>query len=352
MSRAIPVGKIKVVVVDDSAFVRRAIIRIFEQSPDIQIIDVASDGVMAVELVKKLRPDVVTLDVQMPVLDGLSALERIMTECPTPVIMLSSLTGKGGDKTLKALELGAVDFIDKSAAGGPMDIAAIARELTAKIMVAARVDLQKLRGGDGTKAQPVERHPATLATDTEVVAIGTSTGGPPALQAILGKIPADFPCPILIVQHMPMGFTASLAERLDRLSAVSVGEARDGERLQPGKAYLAPAGRHMKIRRVAGELHIWLDTEPELSLHRPSVDTLLESVAAACGRKSLALVLTGMGKDGSVGARAIKESGGRIVVESEETAIVFGMPKAVMDSVAVDAVVPLYTAAETIIRLV
>lgn len=354
MSRAIPVGsgKIKVLVVDDSAFVRRAIIRMFEQSPDIQVIDVASDGAMAVELIKKLRPDVVTLDIQMPVLDGLSALEQIMKECPTPVIMLSSLTGKGGDKTLKALELGAVDFIDKSAAGGPMDIAAIARELTAKIMVAARVDLQKLRCSEGEKATPVGRHAAAPATDTEVVAIGTSTGGPPALQAILGKIPANFPCPILIVQHMPMGFTTSLAERLDRLSALCVGEARDGERLQPGKAYLAPAGRHMKIRRVAGELQIWLDTEPENSLHRPSVDTLLESVATVCGRKCLAFVLTGMGKDGSVGAQAIKKGGGRVVVESEETAIVFGMPKAVMETVAVDAVIPLYDVADTIIKLI
>lgn len=354
MSRVTPAGsgKIRVLVVDDSAFVRRAIIRMFEQSADIQVVDVAADGAMAVDLVKKLRPDVVTLDVQMPVLDGLSALERIMRECPTPVIMLSSLTGKGGDKTLKALELGAVDFIDKTAAGGPMDIAALARELTAKIMVAARVDLQKLQGGEARSTSTAGGHTLAPAEETEVVAIGTSTGGPPALQTILGKIPANFPCPILIVQHMPVGFTTSLAERLDKMSAVHVAEAQDGERLQAGKAYLAPAGTHMKIRRVAGGLQVLLDLVPENSLHRPSVDALLESLAAACGRKCLAFVLTGMGKDGAIGARAIKTAGGRVVVESEETAIVFGMPKAVMETVTVDAVVPLYDVANTIIRMV
>lgn len=354
MSRVTPAGsgKIRVLVVDDSAFVRRAIIRMFEQSADIQVVDVAADGAMAVDLVKKLRPDVVTLDVQMPVLDGLSALERIMRECPTPVIMLSSLTGKGGDKTLKALELGAVDFIDKTAAGGPMDIAALARELTAKIMVAARVDLQKLQGGEIRSSSTAGGHTFAPAEETEVVAIGTSTGGPPALQTILGRIPANFPCPILIVQHMPVGFTTSLAERLDKMSAVHVAEAQDGERLQAGKAYLAPAGTHMKIRRVAGGLQVLLDLVPENSLHRPSVDALLESLAAACGRKCLAFVLTGMGKDGSIGARAIKNAGGRVVVESEETAIVFGMPKAVMETVTVDAVVPLYDVANTIIRMV
>ena len=219
--------KIRVLVVDDSAFVRRAIIRIFEQNTEIQIVDVASDGEMALDLIKKLRPDVVTLDVQMPVLDGIAALERIMKECPTPVIMLSSLTGKGGDKTLKALELGAVDFIDKSAAGGPMDISGLARELTGKILVAAKVDLRKMVGI--AEAPPVTpRTAGGKLSDTEVVMIGTSTGGPPALQAILGKLPADFPCPILMVQHMPVGFTESLAGRLDRVSPLRVKEAEEG----------------------------------------------------------------------------------------------------------------------------
>ena len=343
--------KIRVLVVDDSAFVRRAIIRIFEQNTEIQIVDVASDGEMALDLIKKLRPDVVTLDVQMPVLDGIAALERIMKECPTPVIMLSSLTGKGGDKTLKALELGAVDFIDKSAAGGPMDISGLARELTGKILVAAKVDLRKMVGIAETP--PVTPRPAGgKLSDTEVVMIGTSTGGPPALQAILGKLPADFPCPILMVQHMPVGFTESLAGRLDRVSPLRVKEAEEGERFVAGWAYLAPAGKHLKIVRQGGALHARLDTSPEQALHTPSVDVLLASAAAVCGRRSLALVLTGMGKDGAAGAAALKEAGGRVVAESEETAIVFGMPKAVMQSVTVDRVAPLHQMAEIMLEMV
>jgi two-component system chemotaxis response regulator CheB len=344
--------KIRVLVVDDSAFVRRAIIRMFEQSPDIQVIDVASDGVMATELVKKLRPDVVTLDVQMPVLDGLSALERIMEECPTPVVMLSSLTGRGGELTLRALELGAVDFIDKATAGGPMDISSLARELSAKIRVASRVDMAKLKGEAPGRPTATSAAPAAAPADTEVVVIGTSTGGPPALHAILGSLPADFPCPILVVQHMPEGFIASLAQRLDRFSPLTIREAKDGERILPGSAYLAPAGRHMKLRRSAGELHVWLDPEPDTALHRPSVDALLESAAEVCGRRCLAVVLTGMGKDGAIGARAVRSAGGRLVVEAEETAIVFGMPKAAMEAAGADGMVPLHRVAETIMGMI
>ncbi|ABQ26862.1 protein-glutamate methylesterase/protein-glutamine glutaminase [Geotalea uraniireducens] len=343
--------KIRVLVVDDSAFIRRALIMMFNGNPDIQVIDVASNGEMAVALVKELRPDVVTLDVKMPVLDGLSALERIMKECPTPVIMLSSLTGKGGDNTLKALELGAVDFVDKSSAGGPMDIAALASSLIAKIMIAARVDVGKLKGAEEKFSAP--RTPVSAAKkETEVVVIGASTGGPPALQAVLTKIPENIPCPILIVQHMPVGFTASLADRLNRLCALAVKEAVDDEPIKQGTAYIAPAGMHLKLKRLGGELRIRLDLLPEDTLHRPSVDVLLESAADVCGEKTLAFVLTGMGRDGASGAQAIKNAGGRIFVESEESSIVFGMPKAVMDSVCVDGVVPLEAVVDTLIKMI
>lgn len=347
-----PGSKIRVLVVDDSAFVRRAIIRMFEQSTEIQIIDVASDGEMAIELVKKLRPDVVTLDVQMPVLDGLQALERIMNECPVPVIMLSSLTGKGGDKTLKALELGAVDFIDKSSAGGSMDISVLARELTDKIKIATRIDLKKLNTGETlgfiAKAVPL----AARLTDTEIVAIGTSTGGPPALQVILTKIPANYPCPILVVQHMSAGFTGPLAERLDRLCPLRVKEARDGDKLEAGTVYIAPAGKHLKVCRRSDNLFAWLDSYPNNVLHMPSVDVLLTSIAGAVGKKSLVFVLTGMGRDGALGAQDVKRAGGRVVVESEETAIVFGMPKAVMDSVKVDRSAPLYRISDLMLDMI
>jgi two-component system, chemotaxis family, protein-glutamate methylesterase/glutaminase len=348
--------KIRVLVVDDSAFVRRSIVRMYEASDEIEVVELAANGEEAVAFTKKLRPDVVTLDVMMPVLDGLSALERIMRECPTPVIMFSSLTGKGGEKTLKALDLGAVDFIDKSCAGGLMNFSSIARELTAKIKVAARVDVEKLvpaplRAAQPDAAKPAAKGARAATSKTEVVAIGTSTGGPPALQKILGQLPEGFPCPILIVQHMPEGFTSSLAQRLDRNSALEVKEAGDGERVVAGTAYVAPAGWHMRLRRQGGELQVWLDPVPDGSLHRPSVDVLFESVAAVCGARSLAVVLTGMGKDGAVGAQAIKRTGGGIVVEAEESAVVFGMPRAVIEAVPVDAVVPLAEVARTIQRL-
>ena len=344
--------KIRLLVVDDSSFVRRAVTRMFEESDEIEVVDVAANGNTAVALAKSLRPDVITLDVQMPVLDGLSALARIMDECPAPVIMFSSLTGKGGEKTLRALEIGAVDFIDKSSAGGAMDIGALAKELSAKIKVAAGVDLEKLRGAAARKPEPV--HAARRggrSSGAEVVVIGTSTGGPPALQLVLSRL-QPLPCPVLIVQHMPPGFTASLAARLDRLSPLSISEARDGEEVTAGRVYLAPAGWHMRLRRNEGALQVWLDPVPGAHLHCPSVDALFESAAEVCGGRSVGVVLTGMGKDGEAGARAIKKAGGKIVVESEETAIVYGMPKAVSEAVDVDAAVPLYRVAEAVAGLV
>lgn len=352
-NQRVAASKIRVLVVDDSAFVRRAIIRMFEQSPDISIIDVASDGEMAIDLIKKLKPDVVTLDVQMPVLDGLSALERIMMECPVPVVMLSSLTGRGGDQTLRALELGAVDFIDKSSAGGPMEFGNLLKELTSKIHVAARIDLQKLVSKKPAPVAPVPSKSPHLSSGNgaDVVLIGVSTGGPPALQTILGALPLSFPVPILIVQHMPVGFTASLAERLNRVCAISVKEAQDGEVPRPGTVYIAPGGMHLKLHRLGDELQLKLDETPDDSLHRPSVDVLFNSAAHACGSRTLAFVLTGMGRDGAVGARSLKQAGGRVVVESETTAVVFGMPKAVQESVSVDGSVPLAQVAETMLRM-
>lgn len=348
------IKKIKVLVVDDSSFVRRAVTRMLEESADIQVVDVAADGEKAFELTKKLCPDVVTLDIKMPVMDGLKALEMIMKECPTPVVMLSSLTEKGGENTLKALELGAVDFIDKSLAGGHMDISSLAEELIYKIHIAAQVDVQKLLSRSGEVDKSLFPPPKTIPTssDTEVVLIGTSTGGPPALQEILSKIPEHFPCPILIVQHMPVGFTASLAERLDRTSHIFVQEAVHREPILAGHAYIGPAGKHMKIKRCGGELFIDLGMFPEDALHRPSVDALFESAARVCEGRCIAVVLTGMGKDGSKGAMALKKAGARIVAESEETSRVFGMPKAVTEAVKVDSVVPLHEVAETILKMV
>lgn len=349
--------KIRVLVVDDSAFVRRAIIRMFENSPEISIIDVAADGEMAIDLIKRNRPDVVTLDVQMPVLDGLSALARIMKECPTPVVMLSSLTGKGGDQTLKALELGAVDFIDKSSAGGSMEFNRLQQELTSKILVAARIDLSKIRNQSEKADVKTENSslPQSIihSSASEAVFVGISTGGPPALLSVLSALPPSFRVPIFIVQHMPVGFTASLAQRLDKACRIRVKEAENNEIALSGTAYIAPGGMQMKVKRskLDSEIRICLDELPNDTLHKPSVDVLFQSAAEQFGNRSIAFVLTGMGKDGSVGATLIKKAGGRIIVESEETAVVFGMPKAVLDCVEVDGVVPLHGVAEAMIKM-
>jgi two-component system, chemotaxis family, protein-glutamate methylesterase/glutaminase len=343
--------QVRVLVVDDSSFIRRAVIRMFENDPVIRIIDVAADGEMALERIRALRPDVVTLDVKMPVMDGLTALARIMKECPTPVVMLSSLTEKGGENTLRALELGAVDFVDKTSAGGPMDISGLSRELGDKIMIAARVNLQKIHG---RSVEPVffREKAMVAASGTELVLIGSSTGGPPALQTVLADIPAGFPCPVLVVQHMPPGFTTSLAERLNRTCALPVKEGEDGELILAGHVYIAPAGKQLTLHRVGEDFSIRLGPNPADTLHRPSVDVLFQSAASVAGDKCLALVLTGMGRDGAAGAVEIKRAGGRVVVESEETAIVYGMPKAVDESVKVDGKVPLYQVAETILRMI
>lgn len=347
-----PTGKIRLLVVDDSAFVRKALIRIFTGHPDIQVIDVAGDGEMAISLTKQRRPDVVTLDIRMPVLDGLSALERIMAECPVPVIMLSSLTDKGGDTTLRALELGAVDYIDKSSMGGPMDISSLAEELTIKILTAAQVDICKLQRRPMSPREAVQKPFDRLKKwkRTELVLIGSSTGGPQALRQVLGRIPADFPCPILVVQHMTPGFTASLSERLDGRCAITVKEAVDGERLFPGTAYIAPSGLHLKVGKSGDGMVVSLELTPNESIHCPSVDVLFESAATACGFGCAAFVLTGMGKDGTAGAEAVKRKGGRVFVESEETAVVYGMPRAVAEAVEVDGVLPLYDVADAIIH--
>jgi len=350
-NKAISREKIRVLVVDDSSFIRRTIIKMFDNHPDIRIIDVAADGEMAIRLIKELHPDVVTLDVQMPVLDGIAALERIMQECPVPVVMLSSLTGKGGDQTLRALELGAVDFIDKSSAGGPMEFATLFNELTAKLLVAAKVDLNKLGTGGDAESVPVRELEKPAPSPVEAVLIGVSTGGPPALQAILSTLPADFPCPIMVVQHMPVGFTASLAERLNRTCAIRVREVQNGESLLPCTVYIAPGGTHLKVKRCDTGLIARLDDQPDNTLHHPSVDVLLASAADTCGSKAVAFILTGMGKDGAAGAQRLKQVGGKIVVESEKSAIVFGMPKAVMDVVKVDEVVHLSQVADYMVKV-
>jgi len=337
---------IRVLVVDDSAFVRKSLIKMLEETAGIKVVGAASDGESALALIKELRPDVVTLDVKMPVMDGLVALMRIMEECPTPVVMLSCCTRSGAEMTIRALELGAVDFVDKCSVGGPMEIAALSRELEMKIRVAALVKVPW--APPPSPPSRVSRPPTCCDAESKLVLIGTSTGGPGALSAVLGGLPADFPAPVLVVQHMPVGFTAPLADRLNRSCQLSVKEAEDGERLLPGWVYIAPGGRHLMVSRMGEELVARLDRHPEGTLHRPSVDVLFRS-AAASGRKCLAFVLTGMGSDGVAGALEIKKSCGKVFVESAETSVVHGMPGAVAAAVPVDGTLPLSEVGERIL---
>ena len=352
--------KIRVLTVDDSVFMRKAIKRMLSLAPDIEVVDTAADGREALEKVIELRPDLVTMDVQMAGMDGLTALERIMRECPTPVIMLSSLTREGAKITIRALELGAVDFIDKSRVESSMNITFLGNELISKVRTIAGVDIGKMTShlpdvsqaapaGEKRVPKPKEKKIPSSSKIT-VVTIGTSTGGPPALQALIPRLPADFASGVIVVQHMPPGFTRTLAERLDAMSKLRVSEAVDGDIVKPGRVLVAPAGKHLKIRKRNGQLVVRLGSQPEESLHKPSVDIVMESVANVCGRKSLGVLLTGMGSDGAEGMRAIKEAGGKTLAESEETSIVYGMPKSAIDQGVVDEVVPLHDMASIILK--
>jgi two-component system chemotaxis response regulator CheB len=345
---------IRVLVIDDSTFVRLALTRMLASDPGIEVVGSAADGNEGHEKACALRPDVITLDVKMPRMDGLEALRRIMRDCPAPVLLLSSHTSEGADVTMRGLELGAMDFVDKTSVQGQMNLLELAEELKAKVRALAsvpRARLATLAPRPWPEAPP-PRLGGSVSHGAEVVVIGTSTGGPPALQAIIPRLPEGFPSAVLIVQHMPVGFTRSLAERLDSRSVLNVREAEDGEAVTPGSVLVAPAGRHMKVRRRGKAAHVWLDDEPRSALHRPSIDVLMGSVARVYGKKVLGVVLTGMGSDGVEGLRAIREAGGRALAESEETCVIYGMPKAAVEAGVVDEIVRLDRVADEILAAV
>lgn len=325
-------GPARVLLVDDSAFVRRATERMLAPLTEVRVVGTATDGEDAVRQVAALRPDLVIMDVDMPGLNGVAALERIMKECPTRVLLLSSHTREGAEITLRALEAGAVDFVDKSGAGAAMDIHGLAPLLRAKVR-----GIVGAMGAEPVPASPAARpaapprraaiasaHPGVY----QVVAIGASTGGPRALAELIPALPAGFAAGVVVAQHMPSGFTETLAERLNRTAALRVSEARDGDAVVPGVVLVAPGGRQMSVERGAdGSLSVRIWDEPG-HLHRPSVDVLFRSVARAAGARSVAVVLTGMGNDGAEGAALIRGAGGRTLVESAETAVIDGMPGA------------------------
>jgi two-component system chemotaxis response regulator CheB len=340
---------IRVLVVDDSTFVRQALTRMLASTLDIEVAGTAVDGKDGIEKVLAIRPDVVTLDVKMPRMGGLECLRHIMAECPTPVLLLSSLTSEGADITLRGLELGAMDFIDKSSVQGNMNLLDLAGELRQKIRALAAVPRERLHGLATALPLPSLPTARPRLDRADCVVIGTSTGGPPALQAIIPRLPEGLPSAILVVQHMPVGFTKSLAERLDQRSILAVREAEDGEPVEAGAVLIAPAGCHMKVRRKGAQTRVFLDEEPRSALHRPSVDVLMTSVAKVYGPHALGVLLTGMGSDGVEGLRAIRDAGGRTVAESEASCVIYGMPKAAIEAGVVQRVVPLPRIADEIL---
>jgi two-component system, chemotaxis family, protein-glutamate methylesterase/glutaminase len=345
------VTKVRVLVVDDSTFVRHAVTRMLESAPDLEVVGTAADGLEAIEKARELEPDVITLDIKMPRMDGLEALPRILADRPVAVLLLSSLTHEGGEITLRGLELGALDFLDKSAAQGNMNLLSLAEDLKAKIRLLAQVPRERLASvAAGAVAEPVR--PGFVARPeaaAEVVVIGTSTGGPSALLTIIPRLPHGLASAVLVAQHMPQGFTRSLADRLNARSRVSVREAQDGETVSAGEVLIGPAGLHTKVRRRGKDVKVWLDEEPRGALHRPSIDVLMSSVAKVYGRQALGILLTGMGADGVEGLRAIREAGGRTLAQDEQTSIIYGMPKAAVEAGVVDRTLPLSQMVEAIV---
>ncbi len=328
-------SRISVLVVDDSATMRSLICAVLRRDPDIEIVGQAGDPLEAREAIKRLNPDVITLDIEMPNMSGIEFLEKIMRLRPTPVIMISTLTQAGADITIEALALGAVDCVGKPGPG--MTAAEAFGGLTDKVRAAARSRLRPL--GQAAPAQAAAG-PA-FKPNGSVVAIGSSTGGVEALLSVIPALPANGP-PTVITQHMPGTFTGSFAKRLDSASAAHVTEAVDGDLLEPGRVYLAPGGdRHMTVVRSGGILRCRLNPGQPVSGHCPSVDVLFESVAAAVGKKAVGAILTGMGRDGAKGLLAMRQAGGRTFGQDEATCVVYGMPKAAFELGAVERQSPI-----------
>ena len=313
--------------------------------PEIEVVGSAPDPYVARQKIKDLDPDVITLDVEMPRMDGLTLLEKIMRLRPTPVVMVSTLTQKGADTTLQALELGAVDFIGKPTIDVQSGWDDLKDELITKVKAAARAKVVA-RTDRASKTRPVEA--LGFSTTEKIVAIGASTGGVEALREVLSAMPADGP-PILIVQHMPQSFTERFAERLNSLSAMSVSQATDRARVMPGHVYVAPGNRHLMLVRSGAQFHCQLTDEAPVTGHRPSADVLFDSVADGAGANAVGVILTGMGKDGAVGLLKMRQAGATTVGQNEASCLVYGMPKAAMATGAVMEEYPLSRIAGTIV---
>ena len=346
--------EIRALVVDDSPYNRQTIIRMFQHEPSIKVVGTAADGKDAISKVIKLRPDIVTLDLEMPGMDGFTFLRWVMKDHPIPIIVVSA---RSDDRSVfKALELGAVDFIVKPTAKASPQLMKIREELIEKVFAVANLEMAKMKANLELLAEDnedIDRKIESVSPQpkrVDLIAIGASTGGPPAIQSILLRIPRNLPAGIVISQHMPEGFTRHFAERLDRISAFAVKEAEDGEPVEPGKALIAPGGYHMLMEKEGETVTTALKRRSLADKYVPSVDMMMKSAATVYGRKALGVILTGMGNDGKVGMKAIKENEGQTIAESEETSVVFGMPQEVIEAGAADKVLPLKEIPEEIIK--
>jgi two-component system chemotaxis response regulator CheB len=343
---------IKVLVIDDSALIRSLLTEIINKHADLEVVGAAPDPLVAREMIRHLNPDVLTLDIEMPRMDGLDFLQRLMRLRPTPVVMVSTLTEKGADATIRALELGAIDFVSKPKLGIASGMQQLGLEIGDKIRAAAKARLTRHVNAPAPAGPEVPKTvPASFSVRSteKLVAIGSSTGGTEAIREILTQLPADFPG-ILITQHMPAGFTRSFAARMNNLSRISVTEARDGERVLPGHAYIAPGDHHMRLARSGSNYVIALDTSEPVNRHRPSVDVLFRSIAQFAGANAIGVMLTGMGRDGADAMKAMKDAGSFNIAQDEASCVVFGMPREAIAVGAVDEILPVTRIAERLVR--
>jgi two-component system chemotaxis response regulator CheB len=354
-------NKTRVLVIDDSALVRSLLMEIINKQPDMEAIGAAPDPLVAREMIRAMNPDVLTLDVEMPKMDGLDFLERLMRLRPTPVVMVSTLTERGAETTIRALELGAIDFVAKPKLGIAAGLNDLGRDICEKIRVASRARMHRhvaalpAATAAGTSAghavAPTAPKPAgsySRVSTEKLIIIGASTGGTEAIREVLMRLPPDSPA-VLITQHMPPGFTRSFAQRLDSLCKITVTEAADGERVLPGHAYIAPGDRHLKLARSGANYLVALDDGPPVNRHRPSVEVLFKSAAQLAGPNVLGVMLTGMGKDGATAMLEMKQAGAFNLAQDEASCVVFGMPKEAIAVGAVDEVLPVTKMAERLL---
>ena len=345
-----PAKRLRVLIVDDSALMRQILTSILSADPGIEVVGAAPDPYVAWQKIQSLTPDLITLDVEMPRMDGLTFLEKLMRAHPMPVLMVSSLTERGCDTTLRALEMGAVDFVTKPRVDVVRGTADLANEIVAKVKAAAAARVRRKRAPDKADAPAAPPKPAAFTGTYKILAMGASTGGTEALREVLCALPPDAPG-IVIVQHMPEHFTHAFAGRLDGLARIRISEAQDGDRVLPGHALIAPGNFHMELVRSGADYRVRVFSAERVNRHRPSVDVLFDSCARAAAQNAVGVILTGMGDDGARGLLAMRKAGARTIAQDEATCVVFGMPKEAIARGGAEFVEPLPRVAAAALRL-